>query len=193
MFAARILSNSVVRTCARGPAGTRALHVTASLAIKEGDKLPNEELIEGQSTKIKLADLFGKKRGILIGVPGAFTPGCDGKHLPSYVDNFDELQKKGIEVIACIAVNDQFVMTAWANERQTEGKVHMLADPQAKVTKALKMEKDLAPLGGIRSKRFSMLIENGKVAKMFVEPDGVGVSCSLSDNMLEELDNRAAA
>jgi len=173
----------------QGSGAARMFHLSRPLAIKEGDALPNTEVVEGEpSNKIKVADLFGKKRGILIGVPGAFTPGCSQKHLPTYVKRYDDLKKKGVEVVACVSVNDPFVMSAWAKDQKTEGKIHMLADPQGTFIKALQLDKDLsAVLGNVRSKRFSMLVEGGKVKKLYVEPDGTGVSCTVADTILQDI------
>jgi len=161
------------------------------LCIKVGDKLPSVEVFENDpKTKVNLSDLFAKsKRAVLIGVPGAFTPGCSQKHLPSYVTKADELKKNGVDLIACVAVNDPFVMTAWGKDQKADGKVRMLADPQGKLAKALDLEKDLKDaLGSVRFKRFAMLVENGKVAALNVEPDGTGTSCTLSDNILKDLE-----
>ncbi|OQV22545.1 putative Peroxiredoxin-5, mitochondrial [Hypsibius exemplaris] len=190
MISTALKSAVLTRKCSElAPSLVRLLHATRPLAIKEGDSLPNAELVEGgPDGKVKVGDLFGKKRGVLLGVPGAFTPGCSQKHLPTYVKQYDQLKKKGVEVIACVSVNDPFVMSAWAKDQKTEGKVHMLADPQGNFIKALKMDKDLsAVLGNVRSKRFSMLLEDGKVKKLYVEPDGTGVSCTVADTILEEL------
>lgn len=91
------------------------------------------------------------------------------------------MKKQGVDEIVCVAVNDPFVMAAWGKDQNTSGKVRMLADPSGSFTKALDLAVDLPPLGGTRSKRYSMVVENGKVSSLQVEPDGTGLSCSLAD------------
>jgi peroxiredoxin 5 len=90
-------------------------------------------------------------------------------------------------VVACVTVNDAFVTGAWAKDRGAEGKVHILADPLAEFTKAIKMDKDIPPLGGVRSKRYTIIIDDNIVKKVFEEPDGTGLSCSLVDNVMKQL------
>jgi 2-Cys peroxiredoxin 5 len=108
-------------------------------------------------------------------------------HLPGFIKNIDQVRAKGYETVVCVTVNDAFVTSAWAKDRQAEGKVRVLADPQAEFTKAISMEKDLPPLGGVRSKRYTMLVEDNVVKRVFEEPDGTGGSCSLADNVLKNL------
>lgn len=104
-------------------------------------------------------------------------------HLPGYVQKADELKKQGISEVICVSVNDPFVMAAWAKDQNTQGKVRLLADPSGTFTKALDLAVDLPPLGGVRSKRYSMVVDNGKVVSLQVEPDGTGLSCSLADKI----------
>ncbi|XP_013386184.1 peroxiredoxin-5, mitochondrial-like [Lingula anatina] len=160
-----------------------------SMPIKEGDRLPNIEVLEKTpNTKVNLGDLFKGKKGVLFGVPGAFTPGCSKTHLPGYVQNFDKLKAKGMDVVACIAVNDPFVMDAWGENQGANGKIRMLADYKGEFAKAADLEKDLTgALGSVRCKRFSMVVEDGVVKKLNVEPDGTGLTCSLADNVLSQL------
>uniref|UniRef100_UPI00398F3E3D peroxiredoxin-5, mitochondrial n=1 Tax=Pristiophorus japonicus TaxID=55135 RepID=UPI00398F3E3D len=172
----------------------RDIHRTAAAAMpfKVGDKLPSIDVHEEDPhTIVNIAKLFENKKGVLFGVPGAFTPACSKTHLPSYLKFRDELTKKGIEIVACVAVNDSFVMKAWAAEMKTEGKVRMLADPTGALTRALNLELDkeqlIAALGNKRCKRFVMLVENGVVTKMNVEEDGTGLSCSLANHAMEFL------
>jgi 2-Cys peroxiredoxin 5 len=156
---------------------------------KVGDTLPDVTVHEGDPHgEVKIRDLFKGKKGILIGVPGAYTPGCSKTHLPGYVNDFDKLQAAGAEVIACVAVNDAFVMEAWGEANGTKGKVHMLADYKAELTKALGLDIDMSSkLGNVRSKRFSAVIEDNVIKTLNVEPDGTGLSCSLSVPILEQL------
>ncbi|KAI0218033.1 Peroxiredoxin-5, mitochondrial [Lamellibrachia satsuma] len=157
--------------------------------IKVGDKLPSLTLFEGSpNDKVNIADLFANKKGVLFAVPGAFTPGCSKTHLPGYLEKADELKAKGVNVIVCVAVNDSFVMDAWGRANNAEGKIRMLADTCGEFTKKMDMELDLTQaLGGIRSKRYSMVVENGVVTRLNVEPDGKGLSCSLAPEVLESL------
>ncbi len=156
--------------------------------ISVGDKLPSIELHEGNpGAKVDIAALFAGKRGILFAVPGAFTPGCDRSHLPGYVADAEKLRAKGVQEVACVSVNDAFVMGAWGNAHHAEGKVRMLADPNAVFTKAVGLDVQADALGGTRSKRYAMLIDDGVVTALHVEPDGFGLTCSLSNAVLAAL------
>ncbi|GAU96011.1 hypothetical protein RvY_07519 [Ramazzottius varieornatus] len=159
------------------------------MTIKEGDSLPDVEIFDGEpGKKIKVTELFKGKKGILIAVPGAFTPGCSQKHLPSYVKKYDDITAKGVEVIACISVNDPFVMASWGKDQNVGDKIHMLADPEGKFTKAMGLELAANPvLGNARSKRYSAIVDDGVITKLNVEPDGTGTTCSLSDEILKSL------
>merc|ERR1712241_127586 len=149
--------------------------------IKEGDAIPSVDLFEGNpDTKVNLAEVCKEGKYVIFGVPGAFTPGCSRTHLPGYVEQADELKAKGVKEIFCISVNDPFVMAAWGENQKAEGKVRMLADTCGEFVKSTDLTIDLsAVLGSVRSKRFSMLIEDGKAAKVNIEPDGTGLTCSL--------------
>lgn len=127
--------------------------------------------------------MSANKKIIVFAVPGAFTPGCSKTHVPGFVQKADELKKSGIAEIVCVSVNDPFVMSAWGKDQNASGKVRMLADPAAAFTKAANLSIDLPPLGGVRSKRYSMVVENGVVKSLNVEPDGTGLSCSLADKI----------
>ena len=157
-----------------------------------GSSLPSVRVFESTpKNAVDIKEVFGAKgKGILIGVPGAFTPGCHATHIPSYLKDFEALKKKGVETIACVAVNDVFVMQAWAEALQTENKIRMLADPEAKLVKALGM--DFAGLseilGNVRSKRFTAVIQDGKIKSVQVEPDNTGLTCTLAGNLLKNLD-----
>jgi peroxiredoxin len=126
--------------------------------------------------------LFTGKRVLLFSVPGAFTPTCSNKHLPGYVQQASALKAKGIDTIACLAVNDAFVMSAWAKAQNVGDKVVMLADGNGDYTRALGLELDATGFGmGKRGKRFSMLVDNGVVKQINVEPPGqFGVSSAES-------------
>jgi peroxiredoxin len=127
------------------------------------------------------------KRIAIFGLPGAFTPTCSAKHVPSYVQNFDKLRAKGIDEVWCIAVNDAFVMGAWGKDQHCGGKVRMMADGSAVFTKALGLELDLTARGmGVRSQRYSMLVDNGVVKALNVEQPGK-FEVSGAEAMLQKL------
>ncbi|KAK5820802.1 peroxiredoxin-5, mitochondrial-like protein [Linnemannia elongata] len=141
------------------------------------------------SDTVNPAELFGSaKKAVLIGVPGAFTPGCSKTHVPGYLKHYDELKNKGVELIGCVSVNDAFVMDAWGKDLNVGDKVTMLADPQGKFVKDLGLDFDAsAALGGHRSKRFALVLENGEITKAFVEPNNTGLSVTLAESLLKEL------
>src|SRR5690606_10294486 len=117
--------------------------------------------------------LFTGKKVVLFSVPGAFTPTCSAKHLPGYVQKADELKRRGVDTIACMAVNDVFVMSAWGKSSDADGKVLMLADGNGEYVRALGLELDASKFGmGQRGKRFSMIVEDGVVKQLNVEPPG---------------------
>ncbi|CAG0888584.1 unnamed protein product [Cyprideis torosa] len=132
-----------------------------------------------------IAEFCKGKNVVLFGVPGAFTPGCSQTHLPSYVERADELRSQGIDEIICVSVNDPFVVSAWGKHHEVEKKgIKMFADTNCEFTKALGLEIDLSKaLGSVRSKRYSMLLEDGVVKQLNVEPDGTGLTCSLAGNI----------
>uniref|UniRef100_A0A1A9WJL9 Peroxiredoxin-5 n=1 Tax=Glossina brevipalpis TaxID=37001 RepID=A0A1A9WJL9_9MUSC len=187
MFVARVLfRNTSFKTNAI--ISIRSFQTTFPVMAKVGDLLPSVDLFEGSpANKINICELTAKKKVIIFGVPGAFTPGCSKTHLPGYVDSADELKKKlNVNEIICISVNDPFVMSAWGKEHSADGKVRMLADPYGEFVKAMELTIDLPPLGGIRSKRFSMIVEDAKVSELNVESDGTGLSCSLAQNLIKK-------
>lgn len=108
---------------------------------------------------------------------------CSQTHLPGYLEKAADLKAKGVGEIICVSVNDPFVMAAWGKENCTEGKIRMLADPQGAFTKLVDLSVDLPPLGGLRSKRYSMVLENGVVTQLNVEPDNTGLTCSLATKL----------
>ncbi|PAA63584.1 hypothetical protein BOX15_Mlig033249g2, partial [Macrostomum lignano] len=160
-----------------------------AMSLKVGDKLPAMELVEGlEMKKVNLQELFAGQRSILFGVPGAFTPTCSRVHLPSYVRDYDKLKAKGISQVFCLAVNDPFVMQAWSDANGAEGKVRMLSDTQAIFVEAAGLSLDLSHLlGGLRAKRFVMVIEDGVVKQLDVEPDPTKATCTLADQLLQSL------
>jgi peroxiredoxin len=118
-------------------------------------------------------DFFKGKKVVVFAVPGAFTPTCSAKHLPGFVKNADAIKAKGVDEIACVAVNDAFVMDAWGKGQSADGKVTMLADGSAKLAKALGLDLDLVERGlGTRSQRYAMVVDNGKVTLLNIEEAG---------------------
>ncbi|XP_049868476.1 peroxiredoxin-5, mitochondrial [Pectinophora gossypiella] len=183
-----LTTSSIIRGIAAfaKQASVRTLHTTqiAMAPIKVGDTIPSVDLFEDSpANKVNLKDLSSGKKVVLFAVPGAFTPGCSKTHLPGYVEKADQLKSEGVAEIVCVAVNDPYVMAAWGQQHNTKGKLRMLADPSGQFIKALDLGTNLAPLGGFRSKRFSMVINNAKVEELNVEPDGTGLSCSLADKL----------
>ncbi|ELA9082232.1 peroxiredoxin [Vibrio alginolyticus] len=139
--------------------------------IQQGQALPVatlSELTTDGMVNHDVTELFANKKVVLFAVPGAFTPTCSEAHLPGYVVLADELKAKGVDLIACVSVNDAFVMQAWG-EAQNASEILMLGDGDASFTKALGLEMDTGGFGGIRSQRYAMIIENGTVTKLNVE------------------------
>ena len=153
------------------------------MTIKVGDKLPTGTLMEFHEVEkngcsvgpnpVKVEDLTKGKKVVIFGLPGAFTPTCSAKHVPSYLANYDKLKAKGVDDIVCLSVNDAFVMGAWARDQKTGDKVRMLGDGSAQFTKDIGLELDLTARGmGTRCQRFSMLVDDGVVKTLNVEAPG---------------------
>jgi peroxiredoxin len=151
--------------------------------IKVGDRLPEGTLTEFIETEtagcslgpnaFKVSDLVKGKKIAIFGLPGAFTPTCSAKHVPSYLANYDKLKAKGVDEIWCISVNDAFVMGAWGRDQKASGKIRMMADGSADYTKKLGLELDLTARGmGVRMNRISMLVDDGMVKQLNVEGPG---------------------
>jgi len=167
------------------------------MTIKVGDRLPAgslSEYVEVETAECKIGpnefkvdDLTRGKKVVLFGLPGAFTPTCSAKHIPSYLANYDKLKARGVDEIICMSVNDAFVMGAWAKDQKTEGKVRMMGDGSGSYTKALGLEFDLTPRGlGVRCQRFSALIDNGIVKTLNIEAPGK-YEVSDAETMLKQL------
>ena len=160
------------------------------MSIKVGDSIPSMKLMmataEGPK-EVSTDDLFKGKKVVMFAVPGAFTPTCSAKHLPGFVQNADAIKAKGVDTVICIAVNDAFVMGAWGKDQGTGDKVTMLADGSAALTKALGLELDLTARGlGIRSQRYALVAEDGKVTHLAVEAPG-GFEVSKAESILAAL------
>ena len=144
--------------------------------IKQGDTMPSVKLMtatpEGPR-EVSTDDIFGGKKVVLFAVPGAFTPTCSAKHLPGFTANVEAFHAKGIDSIVCMAVNDPFVMAAWAKSQDVGPEITMLADGSGQFTKSLGLELDLVARGlGVRSQRFAMVVDNGVVSYLAVEKPG---------------------
>lgn len=151
------------------------------MSIKVGDSIPAMQLVKATAdgpAPVTTGDLFGGRTVALFSVPGAFTPTCSARHLPGYVDNAAAMQGKGVDEVVCVSVNDAFVMAAWGKSASADGKVTMIADGNGDFSKALGLTFDGSAYGmGVRGQRFSMIIKDGKVAELNVEPPGAfGVS-----------------
>ncbi|MEM5405207.1 peroxiredoxin [Paraburkholderia unamae] len=151
--------------------------------IKQGETLPEATLFEfvedaregctlGPNSFDVQKEAAGK-RVVIFGLPGAFTPTCSAKHVPGYVEHFDALRAAGVDEVWCVSVNDAFVMGAWGRDQHTSGKVRMMADGSAALTRALGLEQDLSARGmGIRSQRYAMVVDDGVVKTLHVEAPG---------------------
>ncbi len=160
------------------------------MSIKVGDKIPDATFgtmgPEGP-TQVNSNDVFSGKKVALFAVPGAFTPTCSAKHLPGYVEQANAIKAAGVDEIACLSVNDVFVMDAWAKSQGVDGEVVMLADGNGEFTKSLGLELDATGFGmGQRSQRYSMIVDNGIVTALNVE-EGGEFRVSSADYMLEGL------
>ncbi len=161
------------------------------MTIKVGDKVPSATLryLSPEGPKeITTDELFGGKKVALFAVPGAFTPACSQRHLPGYVEKAADIKAKGIDTVACVAVNDVFVMNAWGKAHNVGDKVMMLADGSGDFTRALGLELDMTSRGlGVRSQRYSMLVDNGVVKALNIEPQPGQVEASGAEAMLKAL------
>lgn len=156
------------------------------MSIQTGDKIPAATLkVMGEKgpQDITSEEIFAGKKVVLFAVPGAFTPGCSITHLPGYVVNADKIKAAGVDTIVCMSVNDAFVMDAWGKSQNAE-ELLMLADGNGDLTKALGLEMDASGFGmGTRAKRFAMIVDNGSVSHIAVEPAG-GVDVSAAEKIL---------
>ncbi len=145
------------------------------MTIQIGDRIPSAVLnqLKDGIQAINTDDLFKGRTVVLFAVPGAFTPTCSAKHLPGYVQHFDAFKAKGVDAVACMAVNDAFVMNAWAESQKVPDGILMLADGNGAFAKALGLEMDATAFGmGMRSKRFALVAKDGIVTQLFVEAPG---------------------
>ena len=161
-----------------------------SIMIKSGDQLPEigfKIMGDNGPEEMTYEALFKDKTTVIFSLPGAFTPTCSAKHLPGFIEHADALKAKGVDLIACVAVNDAFVMDAWGKSQGAEDKVLMLADGSAAWTKEIGLELDLTAAGfGVRGQRFAMIIKNGIVHDLAVE-EGGAFNVSSAESVLAKL------
>jgi len=157
------------------------------MSIKVGERLPSVTLMhmtEKGPAPITTDELFGKKKAVVFGLPGAFTPTCSARHLPGFVEHAGDFTKKGVDAIVCLSVNDAFVMNAWGKDQNAAGKVMMIADGNGDFTKKVGLEMDASKFGmGVRSQRYAMVVEDMIVKKIEVEEAGA-FKVSSADHVL---------
>lgn len=160
------------------------------MTISVGDRIPSATLMtmtESGPAPVHTDEFFAGRTVALFSVPGAFTPTCSMKHLPGFVEQYDALKKKGADEIACLSVNDAFVMDAWGKSSNATGKIRMLADGNGELTRALGLGMDASGFGmGARSQRYAMIVRDGIVEALMVEP-GPGLNASSAEKVLERL------
>jgi peroxiredoxin len=160
------------------------------MAIKVGEKVPSAKLKtmkDGKMQDITTDEIFRGKKVVLFAVPGAFTPTCSMQHLPGFVEKADEIKKKGVDTIACVSVNDAFVMDAWGKDKGATGKVLMLADGNGEFTKAMGLDFDGSGIGfGLRSQRYAVVVQDGVVKHLAVE-EPMKFQVSSADAILAKL------
>jgi len=158
--------------------------------IKVGDTIPPMKLTTATAEgpkEVSTDEVFGARKVVIFAVPGAFTPTCSTRHLPGYLQNIDALKAKGVQAVLCLAVNDAFVMGAWARDQGVDDRITMLADGSGTFTKALGLELDLTARGlGVRSQRYAMVVDGGKVTHLAIEPPG-GFEVSKAESVLAAL------
>ena len=159
------------------------------MKLKENDIMPNSEIFvleNGEPIKKNIEDLLKSKKTVIFGLPGAYTSVCSAKHLPGYVNMYQQYKDKGVELIICMSVNDPFVMSAWGKENNVGDKILMIGDPFLNFTKAIGAEVDKSGRGlGIRSNRYTILVDDMKVIKLQEEKDTGSCEISAAENFLE--------
>ena len=160
------------------------------MKIKEGDKLPDAKvfILEKDPKELSIKDIIGNDKVIIFGLPGAFTPTCSAKHLPGFVSASDKIKEKKIKKVICVSVNDPFVMNAWGKAHNVQNKIIMLGDTKGEFTKNIGAEKNLSHRGlGVRSSRYTMLIENGKIIKISEEEIPGKCEITSAENFLKSI------
>ncbi|HET7334832.1 MAG TPA: peroxiredoxin [Rhizomicrobium sp.] len=160
------------------------------MTIQVGEKIPSVTLMQmqdGKPTPVNTLDYFKGKKVVMFALPGAFTPTCSAKHLPSFIQHAEEIKKKGVDAIACVSVNDAFVMGAWGEQHGVGDKVSMLADGNAEFAQKLGLEMDGSKFGmGKRAQRFSMIVDDGVVKELNIEEPGA-YSVSSAEHVMKQL------
>ena len=160
------------------------------MKIKKGDKLPDAKvfILEKDPKEVSIKKIVGNEKVILFGLPGAFTPTCSAKHLPGFIIAIDQLKKKGIKKVVCISVNDPFVMDAWGKTHNVQDKILMVGDSKGDFTKNIGAELNLTNRGlGVRSSRYTMLVEKGNVLKISEEEVAGKCEVTAAENFLKEI------
>ncbi|HIM32831.1 MAG TPA: peroxiredoxin [Pelagibacteraceae bacterium] len=160
------------------------------MKIKKGDKLPDAKvfILEKDPKEVSIKKIVGNEKVILFGLPGAFTPTCSAKHLPGFIIAIDQLKKKGIKKVVCISVNDPFVMDAWGKTHNVQDKILMVGDSKGDFTKNIGAELNLTNRGlGVRSSRYTMLVEKGSVLKISEEEVAGKCEVTAAENFLKEI------
>ena len=160
------------------------------MTISVGDPIPSATLFrmgDNGPEPVDTREYFRGRKVMLFGLPGAFTPTCSAQHVPGYLKHADEFRAKGVDVIACVSVNDAFVMGAWGKDQGVGDNIDMLADGSAELAKAMSLELDLSERGfGLRSQRFAMVVEDGVVTALAVE-EKPGLDVSAAEKMLAQV------
>ena len=159
------------------------------MKLKENESIPSSEVFileNGEPVKKSIENILKNKKSVIFGLPGAYTSVCSAKHLPGYVNNVEKYKQKGVDQIICMSVNDPFVMNAWGKENKVGDKIIMVGDPFLNFTKAIGAEVDKSGRGlGIRSNRYTMLVDDLKVMKIQEEKDTGSCEISAAENFLE--------
>ena len=159
------------------------------MSINIGDNFPNGIFLikDDQGIKeVSTEEYFKSRKVVLFALPGAFTPTCSAKHLPGYLKFYQEIKNKGVDIIACMAVNDPHVMHAWGLVNKVEGKIEMLSDTDCSISEALGLDMNFGKIMGRRSRRFAMIVENKEITKFFVDEVGA-FEVSNAENILKNL------
>ena len=159
------------------------------MKINENDLLPNSEVFvleNGEPTKKNIEELLKNKKVVIFGLPGAYTSVCSAKHLPGYIKYYQDIKDKGVDIIACMAVNDPHVMRAWGLANEVQGKIDMLSDSDCSVSQSLGLDMNFGRIMGHRSRRFAMIVEDNAIKKTFVEEVGA-FEVSTAENILKNL------
>ena len=160
------------------------------MKLIKGDRLPDAKVfvLEKDPKEVSIKEIIGEDKVIIFGLPGAFTPTCSTKHLPGFVKSYESALRKGVQNILCLSVNDPFVMKAWGDKNNVGTRIMMLGDPFCEFTKLMGLETDKSAKGlGIRSSRYTMLVDQGKIKKISVEKDAGECEISAAENFLKEI------